>query len=99
MNDQRVLHLPRLPARSDVSQAALLLGFQEYEIPILMRLRLLKPLGSPVQNGRKFFATAEILELAQSRDWLDRATRAVAKSFQEKNRRIKERQFAGNGSV
>jgi hypothetical protein len=89
MNDKTIFDLPRLPARSDVRQTALLLGFQEYEIPILMRLKLLKPLGSPVQNGRKYFATAEILELAQDRDWLDRATRAVAKSFQEKNRKAK----------
>ena len=94
MNDKTIFDLPRLPARSDVSQTALLLGFQEYEIPILMRLKLLKPLGSPVQNGRKYFATAEILELAQSRDWLDRATRAVARSFQDKNRKMKERNFA-----
>jgi hypothetical protein len=89
MNDKGILDVLRLPARLDVRQAAMLLGFQEYEIPILLRLKLLKPLGTPRQNSHKYFASAEILELTQNRDWLDKATRAVAKCWQERNRKTK----------
>ena len=33
------------------------------------------------------FCTSEILELSENRDWLDKATRAVAKHWQERNRK------------
>jgi len=52
---------------------------------VLMRLRLLKPLGNPAQNGRKYFCTAEILELVQNREWLEKATRAVIRFQKERN--------------
>ena len=84
MNNQTLLELP---ARLQVSQAAKILGFQEYEIPILVRLKLLKPLGNPAQNGHKYFSKVQILELAEDPDWLDRATRAIARFFQQRNRK------------
>jgi hypothetical protein len=59
MNEQTVLNLIRLPARLNVEQAATLLGFRVLEIPILLKARLLKPLGDPAPNGRKYFSTAD----------------------------------------
>ncbi len=85
MNEKSVLLLPRLPARLDLNQAADLLGFMSHEMPILLRAGLLKPLGKPAPNGHKFFSTTEVLSLTENREWLDKATRAIAKHWQEKN--------------
>ena len=89
MNDNPIFKAPRLPATLVSSEVASLLGVQEYSIPVLVRTKLLKPLGNPSQNSTKRFCTAEILELAQSRDFLDKVARAIAKHFQEKNRKAK----------
>jgi len=87
MNEKSILLLSRLPARLDVNQAAEALGFLNHEISVLLGVGLLRPLGKPASNGHKFFCTAEILELSQNREWLDKATRAVAKHWQERNRK------------
>jgi hypothetical protein len=78
--------MQRLPARLDVQQAALLLGFAEHDIPVLIKVRLLKPLGSPAPNGIKWFSAAELEALAQDRAWLDRATKAVQAHWKNRNR-------------
>jgi hypothetical protein len=67
-------------------QTAQFLGFNEHDIPVLIRVRLLKPLGNPPPNGHKHFATVELERLAQDANWLDKATRAVAQHWQTKNR-------------
>ena len=89
MNEKSILLLARLPARLDVNQTAEVLGFLPYEISVLMRIGVVRPLGRPAPNGHKFFCTVEILELSQNREWLDKATRAVSKFFQEKGRKNK----------
>ena len=85
MNEKSILFAPRLPARLDVNQAADILGFLPHEVVVLLKTGLLKPLGKPAPNGHKFFCTAEIMELPQDREWLDKATRTVARSWQENN--------------
>ncbi len=80
-----------LPARLDVGQTAKELGFIPYEIPLLVRAKLLKPLGNPAPNGHKWFATVEIQELALDREWLDKATRVIAQYFQRRNERAHHR--------
>ena len=85
MNEKSALFLPRLPARLDVNQAAELLGFLPHEMPFLLKAGLLKPLGKPASNGHKFFSSEEISVLSQDREWLDKATRAVARHWKEKN--------------
>lgn len=90
MNDKSALLLPRLPARLDVNQSAEILGFLPYEISVLVGSNLLKPLGRPAANGHKFFCTDEIMELSHDRAWLDKATRAVARHWRERNRKAKQ---------
>lgn len=90
MNEKSLLSCSRLPARLDVNQTAEVLGFLSHEISMLLSVGLLKPLGRPAPNGHKFFASAEILELSQDRGWLDKATRAVARHWQERNGKAKE---------
>ena len=77
--------LGQLPARLTAEQAAWVLNCQSYDVPVLMAARLLKPLGNPPPNSIKFFATREVLELAQDRTWLAKITHAVNQHWQRKN--------------
>lgn len=81
-----MLNAIRLPARIDSRQTAALLGFLEHDIPILMNAGLLKPLGNPATNARKYFSSAEIEALARDRAWLNKATAAVSRYWKNKNR-------------
>jgi hypothetical protein len=87
MNDQDlfVFRCQRLPARLTVEQTAVLLGFLTIDIPVLVRAGLLKCLGRPAPNAHKYFSAVEIESLARDRDWLDKATRALARHVREKN--------------
>jgi len=75
----------RPPARLTVEQAAWLLGCQSHDVPILIALRLLKPLGNPSQNAIKFFSTAEITDLAKDRVWLAKMTQAIGQHWHKRN--------------
>jgi hypothetical protein len=92
------------PARLTVEQVAWALGCQPYDVPVLVSAKLLRPLGNPPQNGIKFFATADLLELIKDRSWLARVTNTVVQHWQKKNSFRKERRsngscapFAANG--
>ena len=71
-----------------MNHIAVLLGFSESDIPILIAGGLLKPLGKPAPNAPKFFARVEIERCAENVDWLNQATRCVA----QYRRRKRERQ-------
>ncbi len=75
----------RPPARLTVEQAAWLLNCQVHDVPTLVAARLLKPLGNPPPNGTKYFATAEILELADDQSFLSKMTNAIHQHWQKKN--------------
>ena len=74
-----------LPARMDAKQTAAVLGFQEHDIPVLVAEGQLEPLGKPAQNARKFFARVEVLEVADSPQWLSKATKTVYQHWLTKN--------------
>jgi hypothetical protein len=81
----------RPPARLTVEQAAWVLGCQPHDVPILISVRLLKPLGNPAQNGVKFFSTAEIAEMAKDRAWLAKMTQTICQHWHKRNIRQKNR--------
>jgi hypothetical protein len=83
--------LGNLPARLTAEQTAWVLNCQLHDMPILVSARLLKPLGNPPQNGIKFFATTEILELAKDPKWLARVTCAINQHWHKQNARKKSR--------
>jgi hypothetical protein len=83
--------LGQLPARLTAEQAAWVLNCQAHDVPVLIFARLLKPLGSPLPNSVKYFATTEVLELAKDRTWLAKATNAVSQHWKQKNLRKKSR--------
>ena len=87
--------LDRPPGRFTPEQTAWALNFQEHDIPVLCAVRLLKPLGSPPENGLKFFGADEIMELATDRTWLAKATNAIHQHWKRKNERRKNLSEAG----
>ena len=80
-----LLNCQRLPARLNTSETALLLGFQEHDIALLIAAKLLVPLGKPAPNAPKYFAAIEIVERAANPEWLSSATKAIAKHWRRKN--------------
>jgi hypothetical protein len=73
------LNTLRLPARLNVEQTASILGFGAHDIPVLVRSRLLKPLGGGVRNCVKYFAAVEVEKLSRDKQWLDKATAATGR--------------------
>jgi hypothetical protein len=80
MNNERkeLLSLARLPARLNMVETSVYLGFKPHDIPILVARGLLKPLGRPMPNSEKYFE-----------DWLSRATAILSQHWQAKNARKK----------
>ena len=53
----------QLPARLTAEQVAWVVNCQPHDVPMLVAVRLLKPLGNPPPNSVKFFALALSLVL------------------------------------
>jgi|SRR6185437_4138634 len=77
--------LGQIPARLTAEQTAWVLNCQPYDLPVLVAARLLKPLGNPQPNSVKYFASVEVLELAQDRTWLSKMTNALNLHWKRKN--------------
>ena len=79
------LALPRWPARLTMEQAAWVLGFQPYEVSVLVAADLIRPLGSPPRTARKYFLTAECIALSADERWMAKASKAIVSFWQKKN--------------
>jgi len=77
--------LGELPARLSAEQVGWVLNYQAYDVGTLVAARLLNPLGNPVPNSVKYYATVEILGLARDRTWLAKATNAVSQYWRDTN--------------
>jgi hypothetical protein len=77
--------LGKLPARLTSEQAAWVINCQPHDIPALVTAKLLKPLGNPAVNCIKYFATADLLEQIQDRNWLVRLSIVIYQHWQRKN--------------
>ncbi len=86
-----------IPARLGVADTARLLGFAEHDIQILMAARKLTPLGDPAPNAPKWFAAIEVIRLAADEDWLNKATKEVAKYWRHKRERRENPQTVKRG--
>src|ERR1700739_623138 len=89
--------LGQLPARLTAEQAGWVLNCQSHDIPALVNARLLKPLGSPSPNSTKYFATADVLEMAKDRGWLVKVSNTICQHWQHQNARKKN--GSANGDV
>jgi hypothetical protein len=86
MNDLDLFNCRRLPARLTIDQVASLLGFQAYEILILIRQGKIKCINHQSRNSRKYFHGQYILRLAEDSDFVEKASKLVAKVVRENNR-------------
>jgi hypothetical protein len=77
--------LGQLPARLTAEQVAWVLNCQPHDVPVLVAVRLLKPLGNPPQNSVKFFSALEVLEQVKDRAWLAKVTNTLNQHWQKKN--------------
>ena len=93
--------LGQVPARLNSEQTAWALNCQPHDVPVLVVAKLLKPLGNPPPNSVKYYATREVLELAQDRGWLAKVTQALNRHWQTKNQAKKKGLAAGgkNGTL
>ena len=82
---KELLNLRRLPAMLNMAQTAALIGLAEHDIPVLVSLRLLEPLGNPPANAVKHFATIQVLELAGEIAQLNKIRNAVYEYWRTKN--------------
>jgi hypothetical protein len=82
---RQTLGLPRHQARITAEIAAILLGFNKDEMPILAQRKILVPLNAYGTNTVKMYATVEVLALAANRELLAKATRAVYEANRAKN--------------
>jgi hypothetical protein len=75
--NQKFLNRAHPPARLSASDAAELLGFHEDDMSILVREKLLSPLGNPSHNSVKYFALVEVIALGGDVGRLSVATEAI----------------------
>ena len=62
-----------------------------YDITLLIKAGLLKPLGRPKPNSDKYFAAVKLAELRQDEQWLSRATLFISQHWKDKNARKSQR--------
>ena len=86
--------LGQLPARLTAEQAGWVLNCQPHDIPALIHARMLKPLGNPSANGTKYFATADLLEIAKDRGWLVKVTNRPSQPARQRPEYPKEKTFS-----
>lgn len=97
LTKEEILTSLRLPARLDAATTALLLNFAEHDIAVLIKARVLEPLGSPAANAPKYFARRTIEEVAADPAWLSKATKAVSQYWRKK--RIKGQSDPGRENL
>lgn len=68
----------KIPGRLTAEQVAHILGFAPHDVPVLVKHRLLTPLGQPAQRSTKYFAAVEVFKCVADTKWLGRATRVVS---------------------
>jgi hypothetical protein len=90
--------LGQLPVRLTGEQAGWVLNCQPHDIPALINAKLLKPLGNPSANGTKYFATADLLEIAKDRAWLVKISNTISQHWQHQNTRAKKHSTNGQNT-
>jgi len=71
-------------ARITVEIVARILGFSVFDVRLLTRKGLLKPLGKPINNATRFYATADIMEKVTDMAWLSKATTTCQKDHADR---------------
>jgi hypothetical protein len=95
-NDRWVLSVTRTPGIYTGGQTAVRLGVGPHTIPILVRAKLIKPLGNPSLNSEKLFAAITIEAITQDPAALDKIVRAIQRHWKQRNKQAKA--LANSGS-
>jgi len=77
-------------ARINVEDVAMILNVPVGGIRVLIKHRLLEPLGSPRANAVRWFARVVIMRLAQDEKFLHKMTLCLEKYYRERNSRLQE---------
>jgi hypothetical protein len=100
MSDQPPPALESLqPGRLLAEQAAGILGFKKHDIPILVKAKLLKPLGNPARHAVKYFAACQVGRLACDEEWLNRASKAVYRYWDTQNQKRRKKPNCLNANL
>ena len=71
----------KIPGRLTAEYTAKILGFAVHDIPVLLKHRLLTPLGQPSGKSTKYFAAVEVFRCAADTKWLGKATKVVSENW------------------
>ena len=71
----------KIPGRLTAEHVAKILGFGVHDIPVLVKHRLLTPLGQPSEKSTKYFAAVEVFQCAADTKWLGKATKIVSENW------------------
>jgi hypothetical protein len=83
-NEQRnFLSLPRFPALISLLEACWLLGLAEHQGKILVARGMLVPAGKRRLRKGRLFVSTYVLELANDRDWLNKAKDALSAHWEQ----------------
>ena len=95
-----MLQILRLPARLTVEETAVLLGFHEDALGVLIKAKLLESLEGNAPGAQRMFAAAEIQRLRNDLKWLSKTTRLLREHYQAKNSKRKSKaQISGGDPV
>ncbi len=80
----RFLNLLIKPGRLRSYEVAWMLGVSLHDIPILMGIGLLRPLGSPPPKATKYFCSVQVEALRVDTKWKARACDHLVQHWQKK---------------
>ncbi|MGB0154575.1 MAG: hypothetical protein ACPGFB_11140 [Verrucomicrobiales bacterium] len=87
MSPDALLNCRRLPGRLTAEQAAVLIGCQTHDIPILVKSKLIRPLGKPAPNATKYFSSAELEAKLVDEKWSSRVTDTLYRFWRDQKSR------------
>jgi len=83
-NEQRsFLSLPRFPALISLLEVCWLLGLAEHQGKILVAKGMLVPVGKRRRRKGRMFVSGYVLELAEDREWLNKAKDTLSLYWEE----------------
>src|SRR6266446_5992787 len=85
MNEKPLLNYRRLPARLSFAEAGQILNCTEEEVAIGVKMGIIRVLGHPQKNCRKWISSNFLLESCQQERWLSRLTDLVYGHWRRRN--------------
>ena len=84
---KEILGLKQQPLRVVAEHAAVLIGCQPHDIPVLVGAGLLTPLGNPAPSCVKYFSSAELIAKAADPKWGHKVTACLYRHWRHNHLR------------